>query len=145
MAEQGVMPADAALKLTGIRVDHQLVGVEAMTMSWVVGSMDPIPVELTGSNALDVSVPDLIRALGQGDAVGFPAAERIEEQSSTFVACAENSAKLTPFPSQLEPSGNGDPSVILYMLSVVPGRGCGLMRAAWENLAAWENMDLGSG
>jgi hypothetical protein len=41
--------------------------------------MDPIPVELTGSDTLDVSVPDLIRALGQGDAIGFPASERIEE------------------------------------------------------------------
>src|SRR3989344_2110771 len=32
--------------------------------------------------------------------------------SSTLVACAENSAKLTPRPSQVAPSGNGWPSDI---------------------------------
>src|SRR4029079_2895567 len=31
-------------------------------------------------------------------------------QSSTLVACAENSAKLTPRPSHVAPSGNGLPS-----------------------------------
>src|ERR1700754_2998909 len=30
--------------------------------------------------------------------------------SSTLVACAENSAKLTPLLSQVAPSGNGEPS-----------------------------------
>jgi len=59
-----------------------------------------------------------------------------KKQSSTVVACAENSAKLTPFPSQLAPSGNGDSSVILYMLGVILGGGCGLTGAAWENPAA---------
>src|SRR5438874_12170250 len=34
---------------------------------------------------------------------------RSNRQSSTFSACAENSAKLVPRPSQVAPSGCGDP------------------------------------
>src|SRR5437868_9754721 len=36
-----------------------------------------------------------------------------KRQSSTRVACSENSAKLTPTPSQVAPSGYGDPGQTL--------------------------------
>src|SRR5437868_5506960 len=35
--------------------------------------------------------------------------DRSNRHSSTFSACAENSAKLTPLPSQVAPSGYGSP------------------------------------
>src|SRR5580765_3787349 len=47
-----------------------------------------------------------------------------KRQSSTFVACSENSAKFTPEPSQVAPSGYGDPGQALIggsLYSVILG------------------------
>src|SRR5436190_16772016 len=41
--------------------------------------------------------------------LSFIASGESKRQSSTFVACAENSAKFTPTPVQVAPSGYGSP------------------------------------
>src|SRR5512142_1348110 len=44
---------------------------------------------------------------------------RSKRQSSTFSACAENSAKLTPPPSQVAPSGDGRPGQTRLRVAVI--------------------------
>lgn len=57
-------------------------------------------------------VPDFVGVFRQLDPFEFGFATSSKRQSSTSTACAENSAKLTPSPSQVAPSGNGLPPVI---------------------------------
>src|SRR5262249_6050863 len=52
-------------------------------------------------------------------------------QSSTLLACAENSAKLTPTPSQVAPSGNEWPSRTRGGVLIWSARTAGLPRAAF--------------
>ena len=79
VAEQGVVPADAAEELPRVRVDEELVRVEAVALAGLVGTVHPVAVEGPGAQALDVTVPDLVRAAGEADALGFPAPVRVEQ------------------------------------------------------------------
>src|ERR1700730_16187012 len=44
-----------------------------------------------------------------------------KRHNSTFVACAENKAKLTPSPSQVAPKGNGEPSAMRISCAMYAG------------------------
>ena len=120
IAEQRIVPADAAEELARIGIDQELVRIEAVAVARVVGSVHAIAVELARAKALDIDVPDLVRAARQRDAVGLPAARAgrtgTARRRSAF---AENSAKFTPFPSKVAPSGAGLPSSIRNMLVLV--------------------------
>ena len=71
---------------------------------------------------------DLVGVLGQGDAFQLGLAVSSNRQSSTWVACDENRAKLMPWPSQVAPGGKGSPSRRRFLL-------CRSMRFPWERCA----------
>ena len=78
-AIQRVVPADLAGELAGVRIQQQLVGVEAVAGARLVGSVHTVPVCLSGSRVGDVAVPNLIGAARQGEALGFRTALPIEQ------------------------------------------------------------------
>ena len=79
IAEQGVVPADAAVQAPGIGIEEQLVRVEAVPAPRLVGAVHAIAVELSRLQAGDIAVPDLIRPLRQGEPLDLPAPLRIEQ------------------------------------------------------------------
>ena len=68
----------------------------------LVRAVDAIAVEQPGPGLRQVAVPDLSVCSVTGTRVSRSASNR---HSSTPVACSENSAKFTPAPSQVAPSG----------------------------------------
>ena len=76
----------------------------------LVRTVDAIAVDQTGTRGRQIAVPDLIGIFRQLDALELGLAIRVEQAQLDLVACAENSAKLTPSPSHVAPSGNGLPS-----------------------------------
>ncbi len=69
VAEQAVVPAQVAADGLGERVENELVRVEAVTLLRLVGSVDPVAVELSGLEVGQVGVPDLIGLFAQVDAL----------------------------------------------------------------------------
>ena len=63
---------------TGIRIQQQLVGIEAMTRIGIVGAMDTIAVNRARSDAGQITVPDLVGMLGQLNAGEFLLALRVQ-------------------------------------------------------------------
>ena len=97
-------------KLLGIGIEQELVGIEAMSLLGLIRPVDAIAVELPGADVGKMAVPDVAGPLRQRDALALAAIRASNRQSSTFSACAENSAKLVPLPSKVAPSGCGVPA-----------------------------------
>ena len=65
VAEQFVGPRERAADGLGIRVQQQLVGVEAQALGRFVRAIDSVAIELTGAQARHVRMPDAAGALAQ--------------------------------------------------------------------------------
>ena len=85
-------------------------GLKRWPCGRVVGAVHPVAVELAGPDVGQIAVPDLVGVFGQRRSASVSRRPWASNRhSSTLVALAENSAKLTPAPSQVAPSGCGDP------------------------------------
>jgi hypothetical protein len=80
IGEKRVVPVNAPPQRTRVRVDQELVGVEAVPLGRCVRSVDAVPVELPGAHVGSVEVPDLVGKLLQGQA-GDLAATRFIKQA----------------------------------------------------------------
>ena len=65
----GLVPLDAALDRLRVRVEQQLVRVEAVPVVGLVGAVDAVAVALAGADARQVAVPVVRGALGDLDAL----------------------------------------------------------------------------
>jgi hypothetical protein len=72
--------------------------------------VNPIAVDCTRPRIRDEAVPYLIGIFGELNPVELAEPWSSKRHSSTFVAVAEKSAKLTPSPVQVAPNGCGTPS-----------------------------------
>ena len=110
ITEHRVAPAEPPLKRLGVRIDQQLVRIEAMPVrrDRTARKHDTRKAG-SGEHRADRRarprrcIPEARCAPPRG------APERSNRHSSTFSACAEKIAKLTPSPSQVAPSGYGRP------------------------------------
>ena len=111
IAEDRVVPAYRSVQEMRIRIDQQLLRIEAMAAIRVISAVNPISVELSRTEARQIAVPIWLVRQVRKMRVGYYTPPRgIEQAGSTELACAENSAKLVPRPSQFAPSGKGTPS-----------------------------------
>ena len=69
VAVERIVPLDLAGQGLGVRVDQELVGVEAVPGIGRKGAVHTIAVELTGPHVRQIAVPDFLRHLRQGDAM----------------------------------------------------------------------------
>src|SRR5579863_1579222 len=67
--EDGSLPVNLAGERLGVGVDEQLVEIETMTVFGVPGTVDAIPVELAGLDAIDKAVPYKRGSFAKGDTV----------------------------------------------------------------------------
>ena len=79
IAEHSVMPADLAMQRQCVRVEQQLVGVEAVPVTRLVGTMHPVAVELTGAHLGQIAMPDFMGVFRQRDAGDLAAPAVVEE------------------------------------------------------------------
>jgi hypothetical protein len=79
IAKKRVMPDELTVKLLGIGVQQQLVGIEAMPLLGCIGSVDTETIKLTGPDAPHIAVVNFIRVFRQSDPGGFPNAVGVKQ------------------------------------------------------------------
>ena len=100
-ARAGSLPANQP----SVRIEQHLRGIEAVSVLRVVRPVDPIAIEQAGPRVGKVAMPDEVGALAHVERSTSRRPLGSNRHSSTRSACSENSAKLTPAPSQVAPRG----------------------------------------
>ncbi len=78
VAENGVIPFEAADMGLGIGVEAQLVRIEAMARARIVWAVDPIAVSGAGASVRQVAVPHLVGVFREFDPLEFSLAGVVE-------------------------------------------------------------------
>jgi hypothetical protein len=94
----------------GIRVQQELIGIETMAVLWLVGAIYPIAIPGRRLHPRQITMPDLVRVLGELIRSTSSLPSLSKRQTSTFVAFSEKMAKFVPLPSHVAPRGCGLPS-----------------------------------
>ena len=63
----------------GVRINQQLLGVEAVAAIGIIGAVDAVAMKLSRTQPRQVSVPDLIGAPRQGNTLELTPASRVEK------------------------------------------------------------------
>ncbi len=96
IAEMRVVPADFALQRSRIRVDQQLVRIEAVPVRRIVGPVHAVAVELARPDLGQVAVPDLVGEFGQRDPLGLAPSLRIEEAELDLLRVGGEDGEIDP-------------------------------------------------
>src|SRR5215212_4987784 len=94
IGEMRVAPNQPSGYPLGIRIEHKLVGVEAMTMLGFIWAVNSVAVELTGRDVIQITVPDILVALGQLDALEFAPSLVIEQAKLDFSGIGREQGKV---------------------------------------------------
>src|SRR5215813_184636 len=78
IAKMCVAPDEASGELPSIGIDEQLVRIEAKSALGLIRAMDPVTVELSRHDIVKVTVPDVLCALRQREALDLTAAVAVE-------------------------------------------------------------------
>ena len=103
VAETGIVPLQRAEVRAGIRVEQQLVRIEAMARLRLIRAVHAITVNRARAEIGHVAMPHLVGVVRQIDPSDFCLAVTVEEAQLHAVAWVENRLKLTPAPSQTAP------------------------------------------
>jgi hypothetical protein len=79
VAKVGIAPAERSRQDLRVRVEQELVRVESVAALGVVGSVDPVAVELSRTRVGEIAVPGLIGVFGERNAVQLTPPAWIEE------------------------------------------------------------------
>src|SRR5690606_20574574 len=79
IAEHGVIPLHRPQQLPRIRVYQQLLRVEAVPPGWLVRPVCAVAVDQAWLRIRQITVPDLVGAFRQWQALHFPATLRVEQ------------------------------------------------------------------
>src|ERR1700732_136576 len=71
ISENCGVPFQIAKMPTGIRVEHQLVGIEAVPGTRLVGAVHAVAVNRSGMHIRHIAVPDLVGEFGQLDSLAL--------------------------------------------------------------------------
>jgi hypothetical protein len=98
VAEVRVTPVQVTDRGLGVGVEQQLVRVEAVALFGVVGSVDPVAVELAEPPVGQVAVPLLVGALPHLDALDLCLARRVEEAELDLLGVLGEEGEVDPLP-----------------------------------------------
>jgi hypothetical protein len=98
VAEVRVAPVKGTYRGPGVGVEEQLVGVVAVALSGVVGSVNPVAVELAEPPVGQVAVPFLVGALPHLDALDLSSARRVEEAELDLLGVLGEEDEVDPLP-----------------------------------------------
>ena len=65
VTEERIIPGQVPSDRLGVRVQHQLAGIESVTFRRLIGAVDSIAIELIRLDAGQVSMPNLLRLFSQ--------------------------------------------------------------------------------
>src|ERR1700747_803649 len=77
--EMRVAPDESARELLGIGIDEQLVRIEAQSALGMISAVNPVTVELSRRDIIEVAVPDILGAFRQRDALDLAASMAVEQ------------------------------------------------------------------
>ncbi len=80
------MPAQRTAHSFGIRIEQHLIGVEAVPMQGLEGTVHPVPVELSRHQIGEVAVPDRTGPVRQHRSEGWLLSVRTVEQTQLHPA-----------------------------------------------------------
>ena len=63
----------------GVRIEQELVGIEAVAVLGLIRAVNAVAIELPGRNVIEVAVPDVLAALGKFDALELAPALAVEQ------------------------------------------------------------------
>src|SRR5258706_4200211 len=89
-----VAPAQRPHDAARVRIEQELVGIEAVTLFGLVGTVDAISVELPGTKLRQVTVPHEIGALAQRDALQLPFPGLVEEAQLQLLRIAPDECEV---------------------------------------------------
>ncbi len=98
ISEQHIAPAQLAGNRPRIGVEQQLVGVEPVAGSGVVGAVHPVAVELAGARLGQITVPHLVGVFRERDAGLFVLPRAVEQAQLHFVGVRREQRKIDPLP-----------------------------------------------
>ena len=104
IAEERVVPADPAGKAPRIGVDQELVRIEAVPGTGIVGAVNAVAVELARPKPGDVAVPDLFGPGRQRQALDLAPARGVEEAEVDLrrMGGEQGEVDATPIPDRAE-------------------------------------------
>src|SRR5262249_26782936 len=86
VAEMRIAPYEPSAQLPCIRIDEELVRVEAQSTLGLIGAMHPIAIELPRRPIAEIAMPDILGAFRQRDALDLPPAMALEKTDLDFFA-----------------------------------------------------------
>src|SRR5690606_6071174 len=84
-------------QLARVRIDEQLVRIEAMTLLGLVGPVNAIAVDRARAEPFDVAMPDLVGIFGQLDALELPLAVAVEQAQLDLGRMRREQREIDPF------------------------------------------------
>jgi hypothetical protein len=79
-----IAPNEPSGQLPRIRIDEELVRVEAQSTLGLIGAMHPIAIELPRRHIAEIAMPDILGAFRERDALDLPPAMALEEAELDF-------------------------------------------------------------
>ena len=92
-----IAPVDVAGDRFRVRVEQELVRIEAMTLFRAIGSIDAIPIEQPGPRFRQIAMPDQIIVFHERDALDFPPPLRIEDAELDFLRVLREQREIDAF------------------------------------------------
>src|SRR5262249_6904614 len=101
VAEMRIAPYEPPGELLRIRIDEELVRVEAQSTLGLIGAMHPIAIELPRHHIAEIAMPDILGAFRQRDALHLPPAMAIKEAQLDFFGIRRKKCEIcsAPVPS----------------------------------------------
>src|SRR3982750_727480 len=100
---------------TRVRIEEELIGIEAVARFRFVWPMYPIAVDCSGRHPGQVSVPDLIRIFRQFNSLNFPL-RRIEQAHLNLGGVGREQCKIGSLPIPRGATRKRVPLFHLYLL-----------------------------
>ncbi len=97
ITEVRIAPDQGTVQGLGIRLDQELVGIEAMSAPRIIRAVDPVTVQKAGTCFRQIGVPVSIGALANLDALDFMSAGRIEYAQLDLLAILRKQRKIHTF------------------------------------------------
>ena len=97
IAEMHIAPGDPAGEPLGVRVDQQLVVIEAVSLLRRIGAMDTIAIKLARQDIVAIDMPDILAAFRQNDALKLAPALIVEQAKLDLGGMAGEQSKVDAF------------------------------------------------
>ena len=98
IAEVGIVPLNFTYQFTGIGVNKQLIGVEAVAVLRIVGAVNAVAIQRPRFQVRHIAVPDLMGIFRQFQTGDFCFSRRIKQTQLHPLSVGGKQGEVHPFP-----------------------------------------------